>query len=249
MRRNRLPILIIVGAVLALALLGAALIAPAGADGHDSPADRTIAVDATGGAEAEPDQAALRVSVTAEGDDSAAVRDSLAADAETLRENLADEGLTDADYETTDYRIGSPRRPPRDNGDEHEYRGVHAFEITLDDPQRAGDISDAATDAGAEVDNIEFTLSEQRRMELREQAIDNAMADARSQAEMIAASGGLRVTNAASVEASHQRFSSVRYEDAAADAPRATPAPETTLDTGDVEVTYRVEVTYEATLD
>lgn len=246
MQRDTLSILIVTASLLAMALVGAAVVSPIGADDPASDADRTITVDASGGADTEPDRGVVNTAAVAEGDDPAAVRDELTERADALRTNLEAAGLTDDDYETTEYRIREPRRPPREEGtDEPDYRGVHSFEVNLDDPDRIGAVIDAAADADAEVGDIEFTLSETVRDELREDAIDNAMDDARVQADSIADNGALQVTGVAHVDATQRSFSTVSYEVA------ATPAPEddaaTDVDTGDVSVTYDVEVTYNAT--
>lgn len=64
--------------------------------------ERTIRVTATGDAEADPDQAVVRVTVRAEGDDVGTVRDELAAESADLTAAFDDLGLK---YETTGYGI------------------------------------------------------------------------------------------------------------------------------------------------
>lgn len=244
MQRDRLPVLIVVTALLAVALVGAALVAPSGAD-DSVPADRSITVDATGDADAQPNQAIVRIAATAEGDDPSAVRDSLSEQAAAIRENLAAANVSSDAYETTEYRIREPRHHPEER-DGPAYKGVHTFEVTLEDPDRTGAVIDAAADADAEVGSVRFTLSEERRSELREEAITNAMDDARTQAEAIADSGGLQVTDVATVDASQRHYRPVEYEAAAT---RSADASGTMVDTGSVSVGYRVQVTYNATLD
>ncbi len=236
-----------VAAVLVLATAGAVAggLGTAGAQSTAQPADRTVSVAATGSADASPDRAVVRVAATAEGNSSAEVRDALAAESEALRAALDEFGV---DYETIEYRIYSVderERPPREAAPSAEYRGVHAYQVSLDEPDGAGAVIDAATEAGAEVTDIELTLSDEKRTELREEAIRAAMTDARSQADTIAAAGDLRVTNVATVDASQGRYVPVRYE--AADAGGNAAAPRTVISEGEVSVTYRVEVTYNAT--
>lgn len=234
-----------VAAVLVLATAGAVAtgLGTAGAQSTAQPADHTISVAATGSADASPDRAVVRVAATAEGNSSAAVRDTLAADAEALRTALDELGV---DYETIEYRINSVderHRPPREETPSADYRGVHVYRVTLDDPGQAGDVIGVATGAGAEVTDVELTLSEEKRTELREDAIRAAMTDARSQADTIAAAGDLQVTNVATVDASQGRYVPVRYEAAAG----GGAAAETVVSEGEVSVTYRVQVTYNAT--
>jgi len=56
MQRDRLPILVVVAALLAALLTGAALVAPSTAEDPDAGADRHVTVDATGTADAAPDR-------------------------------------------------------------------------------------------------------------------------------------------------------------------------------------------------
>lgn len=244
MQRDRLAVLVIVISVLAMTLVGVAVVSPIGAQSPDDAADRTISVDAVGGADAPPDRAVVRVAAVSEGDDPASVRDDLESKADALRSNLDDAGVNDDAYETTDYRIDSYRVRPQEERDVPQYRGVHAFEVTLDDPDRVGAVIDAAADADAEVQNVEFTLSEATRTELREEAIANAMSDARTQADAIARNGELHVTSVATVDATQRNFTPVRYEAAASD---GAAGQSTSVDLGDVSVEYGVEVTYNAT--
>ncbi|PSP92787.1 SIMPL domain-containing protein [Halobacteriales archaeon QS_1_68_44] len=239
MKREKLPILVVVVALLAAALTGAALVAPSGAQDPDANADRTVAVDATGEADAAPDRAVVRVAVTAEGDDPSVVRDNLTRGADALREEFEATSISTDQYETDEYRIDERRDefPP--------YRGTHRFVVRLDDPQRAGDVIDAAANVSAEVQTVRFTLSEDRRTDLRERAIEDAMGDARSQANTVAANGGLQVTSVVAVDASQQRYRPVEY-DAAAPL-TAADGGSTSVETGDVSVRYQVRVTYNAT--
>ena len=239
MKRDKLPILVVVVALLAAALTGAALVAPSGAQDPDASADRTVAVDATGEADAAPDRAVVRVAVTAEGDDPGVVRDNLTRGADALREEFEAASISTDQYETDEYRIDERRDefPP--------YRGTHRFVVRLDDPGRAGDVIDAAANVSAEVQTVRFTLSEDRRTDLRERAIEDAMTDARSQADTVAANGGLQVTSVVAVDASQQRYRPVEYEAAAP--LTASDGGSTSVETGDVSVRYQVRVTYNAT--
>lgn len=235
-------------AILAIALVG--VMAGVGGVGADTPdddtenelADRSITVDATGGAEAAPDQAELDLAVTADGEEGEAVRDEIATGAEDLRDALDELGV---EYETTSYAV--ERTPPylQEERDMPPYAGHHSFGVELDDPDRAGEVIDAAADAGAEIEDVELTLSEEERDELREEAIVNAMDDARYQAETIAAAGDLEVTSPKTVDATQRSYRTVSYE-VAEDDDAVSDAPPTQIDAGDVSVTYEVQVTYEA---
>ena len=61
MRREGLAVLIILVSLLAMTLVGVAVVSPIGAQSPDDAADRTVSVDATGSASAAPDRAVVRV--------------------------------------------------------------------------------------------------------------------------------------------------------------------------------------------
>jgi len=244
---------LVIAALAVAALVGAGAFAAFGTAGaqedvqtttntNDS-ADRTIHVSATGSADAAPDQGVARVAVTAEGDSIQTVRDDLATGTEDLTAALDELGV---EYETSEYSVNEPRER-REQGDVPAYAGSHAFEVNFDDPDMAGEIVDAVAGADAQVRDIELTLSEETREDLRDQAIENAMADARQQAGTVADAGELAVAGVQTVDASQQYFrpvelSGAAYESAQDDAA----APPTDIAAGDVSVSYSVDVTYNA---
>lgn len=101
---------------------------------------------------------------------------------------------------------------------------------------------DLAVGAGATgVDGVRFTLSDERRAELRAAALDCAMSTARTDAEGIASAADLSVTGVrqASTDAEFVPYPVARFEDAAGGGGTVIqPAP--------VRVTATVEVTYTA---
>ena len=249
MQRNYLAATVLT-VLVAMALVTAGGIVASGSVGAQDTADtestdrQSIQVSATGTAEAEPDQAVVRVAVTAEGEEIASVRDDLATGSAELTDALDE---LDVDYETTDYNIRQPR-VPQEEREQPPYEGVHAYEVTIDDPDDVGAVIDAATGAGAEVGNVQLTLSDRRRTNLRDDAIEAAMKDARRQADTIAEAGDLSVTGVSTVDASQQRFSPVSFETARSFAEdQDGGAPPTEIQTGEVSVTYSVTVTYNAT--
>jgi uncharacterized protein YggE len=203
----------------------------------DDTVDRTIQVSATGGADAAPDQGVARVAVTAEGESVGEVRDQLATGTQQLTAALDE---LDVEYETSDYSVGDSHEYP-------DYEGSHSFVVRFDDPDMAGAVVDAASGADAEVQDVRLTLSEETREQLREEAIQNAMADARGQADTIADSGGLSVVGVKSVDASQRGYRPVHFDDMAAEAGQDGAAPPTEIASGDVSVSYSVDVTYTAT--
>jgi len=211
--------------------------AAAGANASDV---NTVTADGTATVSASPDRAEVTVAVESTADNASAARSQVAADVERLRE-----ALTDAGYEvrTVDFRL-SPEYDHR--SDERElvgYRAYHAlsFETSPDD---AGSAVDLAVDNGASaVREVRFTLSDERRAELREEALAAAVNDARGTAETAAGAADRSVGTELSMRVGSAGVSPydsrVVYE-TAADAGAAT-----SFDPGPVTVSASVTVTYE----
>lgn len=241
MRHRTLFVAAVVVAVVAAGTAGAVLTAGSAQTSQHS-TDRTISVSGEGTASAAPDRAVVVAAVVVEGDDPATIRDELASGASDLRSALSEANVPEDSVTTSEYNIreNSPYRP--DTEPTAQYRGVHAFEIELDSTDRSGAVVDAAAGAGAQIQTVRFTLSEESRADLRDEALTSAMDDAERQAGTIADAGDLRVTGVGSVDATSGRVVPVAYEAAAADG-----AGGTAIESGDVSVSASVTVVYNAT--
>lgn len=207
-------------------------------------ADRSITVTGRASAEGPLDEAVVTVAAVAEGEDPAAVREALATNADALRQSLRDAGVADEQVATVEFRIDEPDRPPDEphespDGRDADYRGVHAFRITVDDVARTGAVVDAAANAGAEVRYVVFGLSDERRAELRDRALD----DARRQTDTLAAAGGLEATEVRRVDASDGRFDPVYGDGRLAE---EDGGGETVFSPDDVTVHVDLRATYDA---
>lgn len=231
---------------------------PAAADGGGqadlaaaSDAGRTIRVATSGTAEAEPDRAIVRVAVAARSDDVSVIRDRLAANASDMREALAEAGIDADRVVTTRYDIDQNYRyDPERNPEEPRYRGQHAFAITLNNTSRAGSTVVTALENGANrVDGVEFTLTEETRRDLRNEALDEAVAVGREQAGTAANGTDLEITGVDAVETGETSVRPYRVEETAALAAAGDGgggAP-TSFEGGTVTVTAQALVTYNAT--
>lgn len=203
----------------------------------------TIEVSATGEVQAQADKAVVRVAIVSTGDDVESVREDLAENASSMREALSEMGLEDDQIRTAYYDISSNRRHRSPEGDQPDYRGTHAFEITVNETDRVGAVIDTAVTNGAnEIDNVDFTLSADKREALRQQALDRAMDGARNEAETVAASENLTVAGVDEITTT--RYSRSPYTlEAAAVADNGGAA--TAIDSGPVTVSASVTVIYE----
>jgi uncharacterized protein YggE len=225
---------------------------PAGSQPDMAPSDpaRTIQVAASGTAEAEPDRAVVRVSVVARSDDVSVIRDRLAANATEMREALADAGIDADRVVTTRYDIRQNYRyDPERNPDQPRYQGQHAFAITLNNTSRAGPAVVTALENGANrVEGVEFTLTEETRRDLRNEALAEAVDVGRTQAETAAEGTGLDITGVSTVETAETSVRPYRVQATAAFAAAGDGGgASTTFEGGTVTVRAQALITYNAT--
>jgi uncharacterized protein YggE len=241
-----------VGVALLVALAGCSGLAGStgtgGVDaGDESALEQNVEVTADGEAAAEPDRATVRVAVTATGNDSETVRDELAASDEAVRAALTEWGLDEDAIRTDRYDVQESYET-RDTPDRTRYRGIHRYAIEISDVDAVGEVIDVAVDAGADqVQRIEFGLSDEREREVRETAIENAMANAEADATVLADSSGLELAGAYSVSTANRGVTPYRVSDAGAAAESGGDAGAATgIETGDVSVRVSVNVVYAA---
>ena len=233
---------LLVLAVLATLLVGAAGTALAVDGGGAAPENRTITVAGSGDVAVAPDAAVVRLSVEASGPDAGNVSDTLASKAERLRATLQDFGIDDADIRTRHYDVRTDRR----GGDGAErYVGQQSLEVTLSDVERAGDLIDAAVDGGAdEVHGVRFTLSEDERAAVRDDALRAALENARDEAAVLATASALEVTGVQSISTTG---ADVRpYHAEAVAYAGGDGGASTRIDSRDVTVSASVRVVYTA---
>lgn len=216
------------------------------ADGDGDTGGKSITVTAGGEAETEPDKAIVRVAVEATADDPTDARQQVADNATAMREALLELGVDEDAIRTTDFDIYEDRVRPPDPEREPEttYRARHSFAVEVEDIGLVGEVIDTAVDNGAtRVHGVEFTLAEETRRELREDAIAEAMSDARAQADAIAAGSDLTVTGVHAAQTGSFDGPRPVRELAAADGGDGG----TSIESGSVSVSATVTVTYNAT--
>ncbi|MUV61247.1 SIMPL domain-containing protein [Halobacterium sp. CBA1126] len=245
---------------LLLAVLGTALLVTAGvagaltlgsgaaAAGEAAPDGQSVTVSADGSVEAEPDQAVVRVAVTATGNDSSAVRDEMAARVDEMQSALESYGVPAENVRTAYFDIRQEReRTPSGGVERGQYVGTHAFEITVEDTDAAGEVVDTAVNNGADqVDGVSFTLSEEKRETLYQDALTNAMGNAETRAETLADAGDLSLTETHTIVSTNTNYRTYQVETAALGG--AAAAGGTAVESGPVTVTADVRVTYNATV-
>jgi len=173
------------------------------------------------------------------------------------RTALREAGVPADAIETTSYRV--TERPPQypkpvetataggassgSASTESVYEAVHAFQVTVDDPERAGAVLDAAVGGGANrVQGVRYTLSEETQADLRTEAIHAAMTDAHARASAVANASDVSITGLEHASVGYSGMP-VAYAASASGGDAATP---TVIDRGPVTVTVSVQATYTA---
>lgn len=202
----------------------------------------TIQVAATGQASASPNVAVLYVTVTATADDAAVARKRMDRNVSRVRSALRDLGLAQGQMTTVQYDLRRDRHR-RDESAEPRYRASHTLRVTLTNLSRVGPAIDTAVANGATgIERVQYTLSAEKRRSLRQAALEDAMANARAQATVLAEQAGLTITTVARVQTTERGHGG---EFAAAATP--TEAADSGPRSGTVSVSVRVVVTYNAT--
>lgn len=213
-----------------------------------SETERTVAVGATGRVQTAPDRAVVRVAVTARADAVETVRQRLAENASRMRGALEAAGIAGERITSARYDIG--------RNYEHEERpsaprfeGQHAFVVTLNDTDRAGEVVVAAVENGAtRVEEVRFTIAPETRRHLRERALAAAVENARSEATVAANGTALDLAGVRTVRTADVSTEPVRREDIAfATAGDGGGGAPTSFEGGKVTVTAEVTVVYDAT--
>ena len=204
----------------------------------------TIVVSGTGRVAVQPDVADLRLGVTVAKPTVEAARGEAAATMDAILRAVDGAGVARADVRTAmlsvqpryDYRDG---RAPVLTG----YEIANVVEVSVRDLSTLGDVIDATLTAGAtSMDALSFRLADPRPAE--REARRQAMAEARSRADVLAEAAGVTVQGVSDIVEGQP----VRPPGPVAKAERMALAadPGTPVEAGTLEVAVTVSVTYRA---
>lgn len=229
-------------------------------ENSSSTESRTISVQESSEVDAEPDLAVFQTEVLETGDNPEVVQESLAERSDSVYDALIEYGIDEDDVVTgqfdisqqVDYRrLEEAEREPETEEDLEEYtyyEGTHSFTVRVHQVEDVGNVIDTAIRAGAdEIGRINFTLSDERQEELREQALQDALESARTEADFVANEVDATVVEEKQIDTSGGGFTPVRerYElDEVDEVVEDDAAPATELRPDDVTVTARVSVLY-----
>jgi uncharacterized protein YggE len=242
--------LIITGAILLLAILGAFMfyqIIPAQYTG------KTISVEGNSIVKVTPDLVSVYFNVETNGSTAKIAKDANSLVVDNLITALVKQGFDRADIQTQSLNIYEDIRWENNQQKSYGYKASHQIKVELSTNQadKIGDVIDAGVDAGALLQWINFELSTTEQNKYKAQALKEAGQDARTKAEAIAEGLGNRLGSIVSISTGDFRYSPWNLYTASAPtamedvvmAKQATTSiqPGTQEVTGYVSVVYRIK--------
>jgi uncharacterized protein len=226
--------------IITLVLIGCATAAT------DTPSEHVIQTSGAGNVIGTPDRAQITFSVQTENIDVKQAQAENAAKMAQVHDALLAYGLPRESLKTTGYSI----YPVYDENTGllkpkiKTYRVTNSLTVTLHNVSQAGEVIDIAVANGInQADSIQFMLSDEKQQELRTEALKEAVARAKSDADTISAAMGTTITGVQRAETSNS-YSPVYFQNYALDGAAPKAAAETPIQAGDITVSATVTITY-----
>lgn len=223
---------IIAAASLAISIIGltTAYAAEQGRQGYDLKVENltTLTVSGYGEISYSPDEAVVVFAALGYGETAAEALGRCAEKASTIISAIEELGISREDLKTSSITV-NPRydweqKPPK----LIDYEASYSLTVRVRDLTLVGKVIDAAFSAGADkMYGLQFTISEEKKAELLNEAIKAAISDAMRKAEAAASSLGLKVVRVESISISAQQAPPiiVREAKAAMEHPEVPIAP------------------------
>jgi len=201
-----------------------------------------ISVSGTGEASGAPDLALVELGVSAEGKTVKEARDTAATAMNDVLDALKGDDVAEKDVQTRQFRIEPEYQYPDGKQELIGFRVTNIVEAKVRDLDRVGEVIDDVAKAGGDivqVQGLSFTIEEPE--DLRAQARQEAMADARARAEGLAELAGVKLGKPISVTESAIAPPTPFYEAA----PMGQGGGEATpIQAGELEVSVTVDVLF-----
>jgi len=197
--------------------------------------------------EVAPDEAKIRVRIDTRGPTASEAQDANRQVANSVRSAIRNAGVRDSDIETAEYRVSRLREwdSEFERQVDRGFQAYNVFVVTMQELENVGRVLDAAGQAGAVIDNVQFTLSESLMDEVREEALRQAAGNAKLKAQALAEGLGVRISKVDSASEGHVYMPMARAGGvmmASMDVAEAAPTP---IEPSDVQVRAQVSVSYE----
>lgn len=245
MNRKRVGVVLALGAVAALSLTAAGCgDRTTRVETGAGQVQKGISVSGTGKVTGKPDVVKLTLGVSAEADTVQKARDQAAASLDAMIKSLKNNGIAEKDLQTQQFSI----QPQYDYNDGNQrlrgFQVTNILNVTLRDINKTGQVVDDAVRAGGndtQIQGLAFTI--ENPDDLKQQAREKAVADAKAKAETLARSAGVTIGEAMNI--SETGYAPPVYYDASR-AGVAGPATgeSTPIQPGELDVTVDVSITW-----
>ncbi len=252
-----------VTAFLLVGLVVSAGLASAGFWGSDAPTiqqKKVITVSGHGTVDTTPDEAVLRLAVVTQAEDVKDASDENTKKMDAVLAALYEIGISEDDAVTSGYQVRPRYNWQNDTENLIGFQVRNSLTVTIRDIKKVGDVIGAAIGVGAnEINDVTFTVSDDRQTELKSEAIADAVAKARADAASVADAMDVTIVGPIEISTTGSQLSPYRmhmgYDTGYGRGvtpegmPVPMPAPEVAappqIQPGDVTVSAQVTVVYE----
>jgi len=248
--KNNIAIGIIATLVICLAIVCVAYINP-GVNAISGEGNSTISVSGTGIIKTEPNQAKVYLGVETQSGNVTEALEENSLKMQSIIKAIKKLGIPKDSIETTYFSVYPIRDYEKSGEDIIGYRASNEITVELHDLDKIGTVIEEAMNAGAnKVRRIEFGLTEDKKREVKNEALKEACKDARTKADAIASGLGLKITRIATARESGTYVAPYRAEVFGGEyaMPVPTPAPKAIsppIELKEVKVSATIDITYE----
>ncbi len=248
--KNNIAIGIIATLVICLAIVCVAYINP-GVNAISGEGNSTISVSGTGIIKTEPNQAKVYLGVETQSRNVTEALEENSLKMKSIIKAIKKLGIQKDSIETTYFSVYPIRDYEKSGEDIIGYRASNEITVELHDLDKIGAVIEEAMNAGAnKVRRIEFGLTEDKKREVKNEALKEACKDARTKADTIASGLGLKITRIATARESGTYVAPYRTEVFGGEyaMPVPTPAPKAIsppIELKEVKVSATIDITYE----
>ena len=248
--KNNIAVGIIATLAICLAIAGVAYINP-GVNAIKGEGNSTISVSGTGIIKTEPNQAKVYLGVETQSGNVTEALEENSLKMQSIIKAIKKLGIPKDSIETTYFSVYPIRDYEKSGEDIIGYRVSNEITVELQDLDKIGAVIEEAMNAGAnKVRRIEFGLTEDKKREVKNEALKEACKDARTKADTIASGLGLKITRIATARESGTYVAPYRTEVFGGEyaMPVPTPAPKAIsppIELNEVKVSATIDITYE----
>ena len=202
-----------------------------------------LAVDGRGSASCAPDQAVLTLGVVSTGQSASQAQAVNAQKIMAITQALKEAGVAGSDIKTQSYNFyPNYRNDKNNNGEIRNYTAKHMLKVNVRNISKLGKIIDMSLHSGAnEVNSLRFTVSDQSAVQ--QEALYNALNDARRKADIIASGLGRYIVGIKNVSESTGNIEARSYNSNLLMSAK-TVAADTNIEPGTISLDANVHIEY-----